>query len=111
MWTDISKEGIRPDKATIKAIVQMPEPVNKDGVRRLIAMLNYLSPFIPNKATIISPLCALLKDGTPWLWTHEHKAAMQAIKNFFPSYYVRKVGFAKDEDDLCFTATFVHKVG
>jgi hypothetical protein len=61
----------------------MPEPADKDGVRRLIGMLNYLSPFIPNKATIISPLCALLKDGTPWLWTHEHKAAMQAIKNFF----------------------------
>ena len=64
----------------IKAIVQMPEPADKDGVIRLIGMLNYLSPFIPNKATIISPLCALLKDGTPWLWTHEHKAAMQAIK-------------------------------
>ena len=63
-----------------KVIVQMPEPVNKDGVRRLIAMLNYLSPFIQNKATIISPLCALLKYGTPWLWMHEHKAATQAVK-------------------------------
>ena len=58
----------------------MPEPADKDGLRRLIEMLNYLSPFIPNKATIISPLSALLKDGTAWLWTHEHKTAMQAIK-------------------------------
>jgi len=48
MGIHISKEGIRPEKAKIKAIVQMPEPADKDGVRRLIGMLNYLSPFIPN---------------------------------------------------------------
>ena len=48
MGTHISKEGIRPSKPKIKAIVQIPEPVDKDGVRRLIGMLNYLSPFIPN---------------------------------------------------------------
>ena len=80
MGTMISADGMRPDDAKIKAIVSMPEPTDKDGVRRLIGVLNYLSPFIPNKAAIIRPLCALLKDNVPWVWLPEHKAAMNKVK-------------------------------
>ena len=78
MGTMISADGMRPDDAKIKAIVSMPEPTDKDGVRRLICMLNYLSPFIPNKAAIIRPLCALLKDSVLWVWLPEH--AMKKVK-------------------------------
>ena len=80
MGTMISTDGMRPDDAKIKAIVSTPEPTDKDGVRRLIDMLNYLSPFIPNKAAIIRPLCALLKDSVPWVWLPEHKAATNKVK-------------------------------
>ena len=78
--TMISADGMRPDDAKIKAIASMPEHTDKDGVRRLMGMLNYLSPFIPNKAAIIRPLCALLKDSVPWVWLPEHKAAMNKVK-------------------------------
>ena len=39
MGTMISADGMRPDDAKIKAIVSMPEPTDKDGVRRIIGML------------------------------------------------------------------------
>ena len=39
-----------------------------------------MSPFIPNKAAIIRPLCALLKDSVPWVWLPEYKAAMNKVK-------------------------------
>ena len=80
MGTRISDDGMRPDEAKIKAIVNMPEPTDKDGVRRLVGMLNFLSPFIPNKAAIISSLCDLLKNNVPWLWLPEHKAAIDKVK-------------------------------
>ena len=80
MGTMISADGMRPDDAKIKAIVSIPEPTNKDGVRHLIGTLNNLSPFIPNKAVIIRPLCALPKDSVPWVWLPEHKAAMNKVK-------------------------------
>ena len=69
----------KSNDAKIKAIVSMPEPTDKDGVRRLIGMLNYLSPFIPNKAAIIRPLCVLLKDSVPMVWLPEHKAATNKV--------------------------------
>ena len=40
MGAMISADGMRPDDAKIKAIVSMPEPTDKEGVRRLIGMLN-----------------------------------------------------------------------
>ena len=39
MGTMISADGMRPDDAKIKAILSMPEPTYKDGVRRLIGMV------------------------------------------------------------------------
>ena len=80
MGTGISDDGMGPDEANIKAIVNMPEPTEKDGVRRLVGMLNFLSPFIPNKAAIISPLFDILKNNVPWSWLPEHKAAIDKVK-------------------------------
>ena len=80
MGTMISAGGMRPDDAKLKAIASMPKTTDKDGVRRLIGMLNYLSPFTPNKAAIIRPLCALLKDSVPWVWLPENKATMNRVK-------------------------------
>jgi len=44
----ISSSGMIPDDNKIKAIVNMPQTTEKDGVRRLNGMLNYLSSFIPD---------------------------------------------------------------
>ena len=42
MGNHISSAGMRPDDDKIKAIIDMPEPTDKDGVWHLIGMLNYL---------------------------------------------------------------------
>lgn len=81
----ISAQGVRPDEAKIKAITDYPEPTDKDAVRRLVGMVNFLSPFIPNKSSIISPLCNLLKDQVPFHWMSEHKEALNKIKQVLSS--------------------------
>lgn len=81
----ISAHGIRPDEAKIKAITDYPEPTDKDAVRRLVGMVNFLSPFIPNKSSIISPLCNLLKEQVPFQWRPEHKEAVNKIKQVLSS--------------------------
>ena len=80
MGNHISTSRMRPGDNKIKAIVNIPEPTDKDGMRRLIGMLNYLTSFIPDKATIVSHLCDLLKERVTWKWLPEHKAAMDKIK-------------------------------
>ena len=46
MRNHISSSGMRLDDNNMKAIMNMPEPTDKDGMCRLIGMLNYLSSFI-----------------------------------------------------------------
>jgi len=81
----IPAHELRPDEAKIKAITDYPELTNKDAVRQLVGMVNFLSPFIPNKSSIISPHCNLLKEQVPFQWMPEHKEAVNKIKQVLSS--------------------------
>ena len=85
MGVVISSEGLKPDSAKVKAIVDMPDPQDKEGVKRLIGMLNFLSPFIPDKYSMIAPLRSLLKEDVPWHWDHEQEAAMGRVREILSS--------------------------
>ena len=85
MGRKIAADGIRPDEAKIAAIVNMPNPEDKEGVQRLLGMLNFLSPFIPNMSSITSPLRNLIKAGTPWRWQPEHDLAVKKLKSILSS--------------------------
>ena len=78
--TRFSAKGIRADKAKIRAIEKMPEPQDRKGIQRLLGMINFLSPFIPHKATLTEPLRQLVKEGVPWNWGEPQKQAMNQIK-------------------------------
>ena len=47
MGNILTKHGIKPDEMKVKAVVDMPTSTSKEDVRRLIGMLNYLSPTSP----------------------------------------------------------------
>ncbi|GFN85684.1 retrovirus-related pol polyprotein from transposon 297-like protein [Plakobranchus ocellatus] len=61
MGRKISATGVKPDFKKVQAILDMPAPKNKTGVQRILGMLNFLSPFIPNMSTLTGPLRLLLK--------------------------------------------------
>ena len=44
--------GLQPDSNKIKAIREMPTPTAVSEVRRVIGMVNYLSPFLPNEVDL-----------------------------------------------------------
>lgn len=44
----ITSDELSPDPAKVEAIQKMPIPSNKQAVRRLIGMVNYLQRFSPN---------------------------------------------------------------
>ena len=76
----VSAEGFRPDPDKIKAIVDMPQPQNKQDLQRLLGMDNYLSQYIPNMSEITAPLHSLLKKETQWSWYDEHDNSLAKIK-------------------------------
>ena len=59
-------DGVRPDPAKVKAIVQMSVPTNVQEVRQFRGMVNYIGMFIPNLATMMKPINDLLKKDVQW---------------------------------------------
>ena len=64
----ISKEGVKPDKEKVEAIVNMPPPTDKKEVERLLGTVNYLAKFIPNMSIINEPIRNLLKSENMFIW-------------------------------------------
>jgi Reverse transcriptase (RNA-dependent DNA polymerase) len=61
---------ISPDK--INTISEWPRPPrNVKDLRKILGVLGYQRPFIPNFATLAKPLTTLLKKTVPFVWTEE----------------------------------------
>ena len=76
----ITAKGFSPDREKIEAILEMPKPQNKQGLQRLLGVVNFLSQYIPNMSEITAPLISLLKKETAWIWLPEHDIAIEKIK-------------------------------
>ena len=76
----ISKDGIRPLPSKVTAIKQAPAPTNVQELRSFLGLLNYYGKFIPNLATILHPLNALLRTDKKWNWTEDCREAFRLAK-------------------------------
>ena len=80
MGNVITTDGLQPNPVTVQAIVNMPTPVDKQGVRRFLGAINYLSKFCPQLSTVTQPLQNLTKDDMPLLWSAKHQQALTLMK-------------------------------
>lgn len=76
----IDAEGRRATKEKLQAILQAPSPRNVQELRSFLGLLNYYGKFIPNLATLIHPLNALLHHDCQWKWTSECEVAFTQAK-------------------------------
>ena len=67
----ISREGLKPDPAYVQGIQEMPDPVKKQNVKRLMRMVNSLQRFAPNLPKIPASLRDLLKEVNQFNWEPE----------------------------------------
>ena len=76
----LSAAGIAPCPDKIKAISNAQSPTALNELQSFIGSANYLRKFIPNFASIMSPLYALLKKDTVWKWSDVEQHAFAEIK-------------------------------
>uniref|UniRef100_A0A3B3HAG9 ribonuclease H n=1 Tax=Oryzias latipes TaxID=8090 RepID=A0A3B3HAG9_ORYLA len=76
----VTADGVSPDPNKVKAIMEMPEPQDVEGVRRVMGMANYLGKFLPHLASFSKPLRDLLCEKNEWHWGNAQKEAFQKLK-------------------------------
>ena len=77
----ISKEGVRPDPAKVRAIKGMAAPESASDVRRFLGMCNYLSRFIHNLSQASEPLRRLTEGEAVFHWGPTERAAFEEVKS------------------------------
>jgi len=77
----ISSEGLRADPNKLKAINEMLPPTDKEGVQRVLGMINYVQKFAPNLADLAKPLRELVKKDNEFVWDKEvHGQCLDQVK-------------------------------
>ena len=76
----LTSQGLRPDPEKIKAIINMPPPIDKEGVQRFLGTVNYLDKFIEHKAELQGPISQLTQKDTAFVWDTPQKEAFRKLK-------------------------------
>jgi len=76
----LTSEGLKPDPRKVQAVEDMPAPTDKEGVRRFIGFVTYLSKFIPNLSEEDAPLRQLLKNDIQFQWQPAQQCAFDRLK-------------------------------
>ena len=48
----LTPDGFKPDPNKVKAIIEMPNPTEKQSLQRLLGMITYLAKFLPNLSDV-----------------------------------------------------------
>ena len=76
----ISKSGITPLFDKSKAIKDLPIPKNLKELRSFFGSINQYIKFVPNLASLGSPLRPLLNKKSIFQWNDDHTKAFEKIK-------------------------------
>ena len=81
-------EGLKPTDKHVKAIREMPPPidkslglVNKTQLRSFIGLVKYVRRYIKNCGLLCDPLNQLLKDDSDGKWLAHHELAYASLKH------------------------------
>lgn len=77
----IGSDGVRPDPAKVKAVMNFPIPKNPKNIKQFLGLAGYYRRFIPNFSKIAKPLTDLLKKDRKFEWTVKQTEAFDILRN------------------------------
>ena len=81
----ITPTELRPLEEKIEAVTEAPEPTNASELKSFIGAVSYYQRLLPDLATVLAPLYALLKKNTQWRWTTGCSEAVARVKQMLSS--------------------------
>jgi hypothetical protein len=76
----LSKEGVEPDTAKIKAVNNFRVPKNPTEVKSFLGLVNFCAKYIRDLATLAEPLRKLTRKEVKWQWNSEQQMAFETLK-------------------------------
>ncbi|KAK4391414.1 Retrovirus-related Pol polyprotein from transposon.6 [Sesamum angolense] len=76
----VSKEGVQPDPAQVKAIMEWELPKNVSEVRSFLGLAGYYRRFVKDFSVVTKPLTNLLKKNAPFNWTDKCAQSFEELK-------------------------------
>lgn len=76
----VTADGVAADPGKVRAIMEMPEPSDVEGVKRLLGMSDYIGKFLPDLASYTGPIRDLLCGKNEWCWEEPQREAFQRLK-------------------------------
>ena len=76
----IGAEGLQPDPRKIDSILSMDSSTSLADLQTFLGMVQFLSRFIPNLASLAASLWGLTKKTSDFVWSPEHQSATDCIK-------------------------------
>ena len=81
----ISKVGITPTEAKLKAVQEAPRPTNVTEIKSFVGLLNYYGRFLPQLFSVLEPLYKLQRKKVRWHWGPEQESAFMKAKSLLQS--------------------------
>lgn len=76
----IGPDGLLPDDAHVAAILNAPSPSDPATLRSFLGLSAWYSKFVPNYATVVEPMRALLRKNVSFHWSKPAQAAFEKVK-------------------------------
>ena len=77
----ICPEGILPDPANTKSLIDYPVPNNVKKVQQFLGLAGYYRRFVQDFSKIARPLTDLTKKDTTFLWEEKHQKAFEHLRD------------------------------
>ena len=81
----IDKNGIKPVKERIDAIMKAPAPRDTTELKSFLGMLTYYHKHLPNVANLLEPLHKLLRKDEKWKWGAREEDVFEKAKELLMS--------------------------
>ncbi|KAL2240852.1 UNVERIFIED_CONTAM: Transposon Ty3-I Gag-Pol polyprotein, partial [Sesamum indicum] len=76
----VSKEGVEPDPAKVKAILEWEPPKNVSEIRSFLGLASYYRRCVKDFSIIAKPLTNLLKKNAPFNWNDKCAQSFEELK-------------------------------